>query len=88
MYDAEPPRLRIAALRIVDMSSSNAWAKFGAIYAQTRAAHAEHERAKSELKRLAPEDAKEAFGYGMRARKTRAGAINFDLVEISDAAQQ
>jgi hypothetical protein len=88
LYDAEPPRSRIAALRIVDMSTSNAWAEFGAIYAQTRAAHAEHERAKPELKRLAPEDAKEAIGHGLRARRTRAGAINFDLLEISDAAQQ
>jgi hypothetical protein len=88
LYDAEAPRPRIAALRIVDMSTSNAWAEFGAIYAQTRATHAEHERAKSELKALVPEDAKEAIGHGLRARRTRAGAISFDLLEISDAAQQ
>jgi predicted phage-related endonuclease len=88
LYDAEAPRPRIAALRIVDMSASNAWAEFGAIYAQTRAAHAEHERAKSELKALVPEDAKEAIGHGLRARRTRAGAISFDLLEMSDAAQQ
>ena len=88
LYDAEPPRPRIAALRIIDMSSSNAWAEFSGIYARTRAAHAEHERAKSELKLLVPEDAKEAIGHGLRARRTKAGAISFDLLEAPDVAQQ
>jgi predicted phage-related endonuclease len=88
LYDAEAPRPRIAALRIVDMSSSNAWAEFSGIFARTRAAHAEHERAKSELKTLVPDDAKEAIGHGLRARRTKAGAISFDLLEAPDAAQQ
>ena len=87
LYDAEPPRPRIAAMRIIDMSSSNAWAEFSGIYARTRAAHAEHERAKSELKILVPEDAKEAIGHGLRARRTKAGAISFDLLEAPDVAQ-
>ena len=84
----EPPRLRIAAMRVVDMSSSNAWAEFSGIFARTRAAHAKHERAKSELKTLVPDDAKEAIGHGLRARRTKAGAISFDLLEAPDAAQQ
>ena len=86
LYDAEPPRPRLAALRVVDMSSSNAWAEFGALYLQTRAAHADHERAKSELKTLMPDDAKEAFGHGVRARRSRAGSVSFDVLEMSDAA--
>jgi hypothetical protein len=45
---------------MVDMSSSNAWAAFAGIFARTRAAYLELEHAKSELKGLMPEDAKEA----------------------------
>jgi hypothetical protein len=46
------------------MSGSNAWAAFAGIFALTRAAHLEHEQAKTELKGLMPEDAKEAIGHG------------------------
>jgi hypothetical protein len=45
----EPPRPRIEAIRIVDMTSSNAWAKFSGIFARTRSAPLEHEQAKAEL---------------------------------------
>ena len=83
LFGAEGPVARVAAARIVDMSSSNAWAEFSAIYARTRLAHAEHETAKTELKRLMPEDAKEAFGHGLRAKRSRNGAVNFDLMETA-----
>jgi hypothetical protein len=33
---AEPPRPRIDAIRIVDMSSSNSWAEFAALFRNTR----------------------------------------------------
>jgi hypothetical protein len=58
---AERPRPRIAAVRIVDMSSSNSWAEFAELFRNTREAFLDHERAKSELKALMPEDAKEAI---------------------------
>src|SRR6266542_4243955 len=77
----EPPRLRIEALRIVDMAGSNSWAEFAALYRNTRQAYVEHERAKTELKCLLPEDAKEAYGHGVRARRSRSGAVSFDLLE-------
>ena len=48
--------------------------------AQTRAAFLEHERAKGELKVLVPDDAKEARGHGVRAKRSKSGAISFDLV--------
>ena len=54
----------------------NAWAEYAAIFARTRAAHAEHESAKTELKALVPEDAREAYGHGVRAKRSRAGAIS------------
>jgi len=81
LINAEPPRPRIEAIRIVDMSSSNSWAEFAAIFRNTRNAFLEHERAKSELKALIPEDAKEAIGHGVRAKRSKAGAVSFDVLE-------
>jgi hypothetical protein len=36
---------------------------------------------KTELKALVPEDAKEASRHGVRAKRSRSGAIGFELVE-------
>ena len=80
LFLAEPPRVRIEAVRIVDMSSSNSWAEFAGIFCRTRSAFLEHENAKAELKGLMPEDAKEAIGHGVRAKRSKSGAISFDLV--------
>jgi predicted phage-related endonuclease len=90
LFGAEPPRPRIEAIRIVDMSASNAWADFSGIFARTRAAHLEHEQAKAELKSLIPEDAKEAIGHGVRAKRSKSGAVSFDLLraEASHAPVQ
>src|SRR6202034_572006 len=65
LFGVEPPKPRLEPIRIVDMSSSNAWAEFAATFVQTREAYLEHERARSELKILVPEDAKEAIGHGV-----------------------
>jgi len=43
LFGVEPPRARIEAVRIVDMSSSNAWAEFSNVFRRTREAHLEHE---------------------------------------------
>jgi hypothetical protein len=82
----EPPRARIEAARIVDMSLSNAWAEFAAVFRRTRDASLEHERAKAELKGLVPEDAKEAIGHGIRAKRSKAGALSFDLLTLEGAS--
>jgi putative phage-type endonuclease len=80
LINAEPPRARVEAIRIVDMSSSNSWAEFAALYRKTRDAFLDHERAKSELKALMPEDAKEAIGHGLRGRRSKSGAVSLDLI--------
>jgi YqaJ-like viral recombinase domain len=85
LINAEPPRPRIEAIRIIDMSSSNSWAGFAALFRSTRGAFLDHERAKNELKALIPEDAKEAIGHGVRAKRSKSGAISFDVLE-SDAS--
>jgi len=81
LINAEPPRPRIEAIRIVDMSSSNSWAEFAALFRNTRGAFLDHERAKSELKALIPEDAKEVIGHGVRAKRSKSGAVSFDVLE-------
>jgi len=90
LINAEPPRPRIEAIRIVDMSSSNSWADFAALFRNTRGAFLDHERAKNELKALIPEDAKEAIGHGVRAKRSKSGAVSFDVMdtEASHAAIQ
>jgi predicted phage-related endonuclease len=81
LFGVDPPRPRVEAVRVVDMSGSNSWAEFAALYRSTRQAYIEHERAKTGLRALLPEDAKEAFGHGVRARRSRSGAVSFDLLE-------
>src|SRR6185295_18713682 len=81
LINAEPPRPRIEAVRIVDMSASNSWAEFAALFRNTRSAFLDHERAKSELKALMPEDAKEAIGHGVKAKRSKSGAVSFDVLE-------
>jgi predicted phage-related endonuclease len=81
LFGVEPPRPRIEAVRIVDMSASNSWAEFAGVFRSTRGAFLEHEKAKTELKGLMPEDAREAIGHGVRAKRSKSGAISFDLLE-------
>jgi hypothetical protein len=80
LFGVELPAPRIEAVRVVDMSASNAWAEFAAVFARTREAHQEHEQAKSELKSLMPQDAREATGHGIRAKRSKSGAVSIDLL--------
>ena len=82
LFGIEPPRPRIEAVRSVDMSSSNTWAEFAGLFRATREAFLDHERSKAELKILMPEDAKEAIGHGIRAKRSKTGAISFDLLDL------
>jgi predicted phage-related endonuclease len=82
LFGVEPPRPRLAAIRIVDMSGSNSWAEFASTFRRTRPAFVEHEAAKADLKKLVPEDAREAIGHGLRAKRSKSGAISFDLLEM------
>ena len=81
LFGVEPPKPRIEAVRIVDMSGSNSWAEFAVLFRNTRQAFLDHERSKTELKALMPEDAKEATGHGVRAKRSKSGAISFDLLD-------
>jgi predicted phage-related endonuclease len=82
LFGVEPPRPRLEAVRIVDMSASNSWAEFAATFRRTRPAYQEHEGAKADLKKLVPEDAKEASGHGLRAKRSKSGAVSFEVMEM------
>src|SRR5215471_10162181 len=49
LINAEPPRPRHEAIPFVDMTASNSWAEFAALYRNPRDAFLDHERAKVEL---------------------------------------
>ena len=85
LFGVEPPRPRIDAIRIVDMSSSNSWAEFAVLFRDTRGSFLDHERAKSELKALMPEDAREAIGHGVRAKRSKSGAVSFEVLDTEAA---
>ena len=85
LFGVEPPKPRIEAVRIVDMSESNSWAEFAGLFRSTRQAFLDHERSKAELKVLMPEDAKEAIGHGVGAKRSKSGAISFDLLEAENS---
>ena len=81
LFGLEAPRPRIEAVQIVDMSASNSWAEFAAIFRNTRQAFLDHEKSKVELKGLMPEDAMEASGHGIRAKRSKSGAVTFELID-------
>ncbi len=85
LFEVETPRPRVGAIRVVDMSASNAWADLAGTFRRTREAYLEHDAARAELKRLMPFDAKEAIGHGIRAKRSKTGAVSFDILEMEAA---
>ena len=85
LFGIDPPKPRIEAVRVVDMSASNAWAEFATSFARTHPAFLEHERVKAELKSLVPEDAQQAIGHGVRAKRSKSGAITLELLKDEDS---
>ena len=64
------------------MSASNSWAEFAGLYRRPGRRSSRASGAKTELKNLMPEDAKEATGHGVRAKRSKSGAVSFDLLEL------
>lgn len=81
LFGVEAPKPKLDAVRIVDMRPSNSWSDLADVFRRTYAAHGEHEAARTELKKLIPEDAKEAAGHGLRAKRSKSGAISFEMIE-------
>ncbi len=84
LFGVDPPKPRVEPIRVVDMSASNAWAEFAGTFTRTRPAFLEHERAKAELKGLVPEDALQVIGHGVRAKRSKSGALTFELLNTEN----
>jgi predicted phage-related endonuclease len=82
LFGVEPPKPRIAAVRIVNMSTSNAWAECADAFTRTHPAFLE--RAKAEMKGLVPNDAQQAIGHGVQAKRSKSGAITFELLNAEN----
>jgi hypothetical protein len=58
----------------------------GSLWGKTKSLYCafgrKNEGKRLELKGLMPEDAKEAMGHGIRAKRSKSGAVSFDLVEM------
>jgi len=66
-------------------SSNNVRAEFSSAFRRNREAYQQHENAKTELKKLMPDDAKEAIGHGIHARRSKSGAVTIDLLRTEDS---
>jgi predicted phage-related endonuclease len=85
LFGVESPRPRLEAIKIVDMSGSNSWAELATTFLETGPAYRKHEAAKAELKKLLPEDAREAAGHGLKAKRSKSGAVSFEALEALEA---
>lgn len=63
----------VAAVRIVDMATSNAWAEWARTWLDTREPAKRFKSAEAEIKALVPPDAKKAHGHGVRCERTGSG---------------
>lgn len=67
----------VPAIRIVDMSDSNAWGSAAADWLANKAAAAAFEASKKTMKELIEPDVAKAFGHGVTANRSKSGAIGF-----------
>lgn len=67
----------VPAIREVDMSSSNVWAAAAGDWLRTKEAAAMFEASKKQMKDLIEPDVKRAYGHGVIASRSKAGAIGF-----------
>jgi hypothetical protein len=79
-----PRNVNVERRGIADMSASNSRAESAGMFHSTREAFLNHERSKAELKALMPEEAKKAIGHGVRAKRSKSGAVSFDLLDAED----
>lgn len=65
----------VAATKVADMSTHNAWVSFAADWLEHRAAAKKHETATKELKALVEPDVARAFGGGVEIKRAKNGAL-------------
>ena len=82
VLSGEPPAISIIShapkpvgVREVCMTGHNAWAAFAADWLEHREAAKTHATATSSLKELVEDNAARAFGHGIEAKRSKAGAV-------------
>jgi len=71
----EPPKANVEAVRKVDMSDSNSWAEHANVWLANKGYAKAFETSVKEIKALIEEDVAEAFGHGIKASRSKSGAI-------------
>lgn len=72
--------------KVVDMSTDNQWAYHAADWLMTREDYELHRRSETTLKSIVPQEAKKAFGAGVRITRDRAGRLS--LREDTEGTEQ
>ena len=72
---APPPAPRLLATRELSFEGNNAWAAAAADWLETSKAAKTHATACKTLKDLLDEDVSRAFGHGIEAKRSKAGAV-------------
>ena len=80
LIDAPPPLPKAEIVRIADMNAHAEWCALAGRYRATKQAHDDHQQTKEDLKGLVPRDAIEAIGAGLRAKRSKTGALSFELL--------
>jgi predicted phage-related endonuclease len=80
LVNAPPPLPKAEVIRIADMNTHAEWCALAGRYRATKQAHDDHQVVKDGLKGLVPPDAVEAIGAGLRAKRSKTGALSFDLI--------
>ena len=83
-------RMRLAAVPVVDKSSSNRWAEIATVVRQTHLVLRVCEIAKADRKKLIPEDATAEIGRVVRAKTSESGVASFEMmaIEIANGPRQ
>lgn len=76
----EPPvavqiKAPVEAIRKVDMSSSNSWTTYADRWISNKSSAKAFTDAAAELKKLIEDDVVEAYGAGIRAKRSKSGSI-------------
>lgn len=73
---APPP---IDEMRVVDMSADNAWVDLAVTLLETKPHVEKHEKAEKEIKKLIPNDAKEASARGVKITRSKDNKLRLTL---------
>lgn len=76
-----PPTPKPVGVREVCLEGSNAWASSAADWLQHRLAAKKHAETTAQIKQLVEPDVARAFGHGIEARRSKAGAVSIRELE-------